>query len=131
MKMKGEKPEVKITYSPYKEIVIFELRGYPLQDLIRVHGEQALKGLPVPPLLWAEGVVFWRQGIPPTESTLKEMREKGRIYWMDVRYALMPKYSREIASEDGRIRISVVDVSASPPLRAAAKWIKAYAMSRA
>lgn len=114
---------VKITYKPLEEIVILDYMEYPLDTLVSLHGLPMLAGGMVPPLLWAEGILFIYQGMDQTDSVLDEMREKGRAYWISVLFARMPKYAPTVTSNDRKITVNVVDVSSNLVLRTAAKWL--------
>jgi hypothetical protein len=117
---------VKVTYKPFEEIVILDYMQYPLDTLVSLHGLPLLAGGAVPPLNWAEGIVFMHESMPLVESALKEMREDRRVYWMTVMFAEMPEYKPTITTRDGRMTVNVVDVTSNPPFREAAKWLRKH-----
>jgi hypothetical protein len=122
--------EIKVTYKPYEEIIILEYTEYPLDLFIELEATPARAGQFVPPLNWAEGVVFRHSGFPPQESVLEELR-KGRVYWLHVAFALMPKYSSQAATKDGRVTLNVLDMSNNPTMRAATRWLRQQAKAKA
>jgi hypothetical protein len=76
-------------------------------------------------LKWAEGVVFSYSPISPQTELLIDEYVKGRIFWSDVVYAMMPEYKQSIRV--GSFDIPVIDVSPNPLLRETAKWMKKQA----
>ncbi|MCJ7767289.1 hypothetical protein MUP79_02725, partial [Candidatus Bathyarchaeota archaeon] len=71
--------------------------------------------------LWAEGVVFVRTAMPPTDDVVRDQL-KGVIHYSSVEYAKMPKHRKVIVSEG--ITIPVVDVSDTSTLRDVARALK-------
>jgi len=73
-------------------------------------------------LKWAEGVVFSYSPIAPSTDLLLNEYVKGKVYWSDVVYALMPEYKQTIRVST--LDIPVIDVSPNPLLSEVAKWMK-------
>jgi len=72
---------IKITYEPFKEVVIKEFTRYEeIEDLIFIFAQLRASGVPAA-LNWANGVVFVHSLIPPATDQLMEEFLKGRIYW--------------------------------------------------
>jgi len=115
---------VKIVHKPFKEVVILDYSRYPLDTLVSLHGLPMLAGNIVPPLNWAEGIVFIHEGMPHEESTLEEMREHGRIYLPNVAFAEMPKYQPTATTKDGRVTVNILDKTSHPVFKDVAKWLK-------
>ncbi len=115
---------VKISFKPFEEVVILEWTEYPLDVLISLHGLPALAGGIVPPLNWAEGIVFLQSAMEHADDVLKEMREEGIVYWTSVAFAKMERYTTNATSNDGRISVNIMNVTANPTLRAAARALK-------
>lgn len=108
-----------------KELVILECTHYPtLEALSRVVAVIVSSGESVI-LKWAEGVVFSYTAISPQTELLIDEYVKGRVFWSDVVYALMPEYKQSIRV--GSFDIPVIDVSPSPLLSEAARWMKKQA----
>ena len=125
----SDEKEVKVTYKPYEEIIILEYTEYPLDLFIELEGMPARAGELVLPLNWAEGVVFRHSAFPPKESVLEELR-KGRLYWAHVAFALMPKFSSQATTKDGRVTVNILDQTNNSIMRAAARWVKQQAKVR-
>ena len=111
-----------ITCRPPNELVILECTRYPsIEALSRIVAVIVGSGESVI-LKWAEGVVFSYSPITPQTELLVDEYVKGRIFWSDVVYALMPEYKQSIRV--GTFDIPVIDVSPNPLLSEAARWMK-------
>jgi len=111
-----------IVCRPPKQLIILECTRYPsveaLSKIVAViisTGESVI-------LKWTEGVVFSYTPIAPSTDLLLDEYVKGRVYWSDVVYALMPEYKQTIRV--GTLDIPVIDVSPNPLLSEAARWMK-------
>jgi len=108
-----------------RELVILECTRYPsVEALSRIVAVVMGSGESVI-LKWAEGVVFSYSPISPSTELLVDEYVKGRVFWSDVVYALMPDYKQSIRV--GTYDIPVIDVSPNPLLSEAAKWMKKQA----
>jgi len=114
-----------IVCRPPKQLIILECTRYPSVEalskvvaIIISSGESII-------LKWAEGVVFSYSPIAPSTDLLLDEYVKGRVYWSDVVYALMPEYKQTIRV--GTLDIPVIDVSPNPSLSEAARWMKKQA----
>ena len=108
-----------------KELVILECTHYPsVEALSRIVAVVMSSGESVI-LKWAEGVVFSYSSISPSTELLVDEYVKGRVFWSDVVYTLMPEYKQSIRV--GTYDIPVIDVSPNPLLSEAAKWMKKQA----
>jgi hypothetical protein len=108
-----------------KELVILECTHYPtLEALSRIVAVIVSSGESVI-LKWAEGVVFSYSPITPQTELLVDEYVKGRIFWSDVVYTLMPEYKQSIRV--GTFDIPIIDVSPNPLLSEAARWMKKQA----
>ncbi len=117
------KPEVAVTYSPFKQIIIMEKTffGSP-EDMARF--TSVIAGGKLAGLYWVEGVVFLYFPLPASTAVVaKELLEEGKVYWTFVGYALMPKYAPVIETKEKMI-VPVVDISSDPILRKVAQWLK-------
>jgi len=111
-----------IVCKPPKQLVILECTRYPsLEALARVVAVIVSSGESLI-LKWAEGVVFSYSPIAPSTELLLDEYVKGKVYWSDVVYALMPEYKQTIRVST--LDIPVIDVSPNPLLSEAAKWMK-------
>ena len=79
---------MKITFEPFKEIIIKEYTKFEkLQDLIYAFAQLRAVGQPVS-LNWAEGVVFIHSVMPPdTSELIVEDFLKGKLYYISVNFA--------------------------------------------
>ena len=113
---------VEIVCRPPKEVIFLECAKYPsLEALSATIGTIIMTGQPIV-LKWAEGIVFFYSPLPPTTDSLMEEFIKGKIYWTDVIYAVMPEYKSTIRL--GTLDIPVIDVTPNPTLREIATWMK-------
>ena len=117
------KPEVNVSYSPFKEIVVMEktLFNTP-EDIARF--TSVIAGGKLAGLYWVEGVVFLYFPLPAsTTAVARELLENRKVYWTFVGYALMPKYAQTIETKEKMI-VPVVDISSDPVLKRVAQWLK-------
>ena len=111
-----------IVCRPPKQLVILECTRYPaVEALSKVVAIVISTGESVI-LKWAEGVVFSYTPIAPSTDLLLDEYVKGKVYWSDVVYALMPEYKQTIRV--GTLDVPVIDVSPNPLLSEVAKWMK-------
>ena len=117
------KPEVNVTYSPFKEIVIMEKTFFNSpEELARF--TSVIAGGKLAGLYWVEGVVFLYFPLPAsTAAVAKALLENGKVYWTFLGYSLMPKYAQTIETKEKMI-VPVVDISSDPILRSVAHWLK-------
>jgi hypothetical protein len=117
------KPEVSITYSPFKEIVIMEKNFFNTPDEI-ARFTSVIAGGKLAGLYWVEGVVFLYFPLPASTAVVaKELLENGKVFWSFVGYALMPKYAPIIETKEKMI-VPVVDITSDPVLKKVAQWLK-------
>jgi hypothetical protein len=117
------KPEVNVSYSPFKEIVIMEKTFFNTpEDIARF--TSVIAGGKLAGLYWVEGVVFLYFPLPASTTVVaRELLENRKIYWTFVGYAFMPKYAQTIETKE-KIIVPVVDISSDPVLRQVAQWLK-------
>ena len=117
------KPEVAVSYCPFKQIVIMEKTFFNTpEDIARF--TSVIAGGKLAGLYWVEGVVFLYFPLPAsTTAVAKELLENGKVYWTFVGYALMPKYAPIIETKEKMI-VPVVDISSDPILKKVAEWLK-------
>lgn len=116
-------PEVTVTYSPFKEIVIMEKTYFNSpEDIARF--TSVIAGGKLAGLYWVEGVVFLYFPLPAsTTAVAKALLENNKVYWTFVGYAPMPKYQQTIETKEKMI-VPVVDISNDPILKKVAQWLK-------
>ena len=119
---------VKITHAPWKEVIIHEVIELPFDEFINKHSVGVPTGGMAHPLLWAEGVVFNRAAAPPSPEMIKENLE-GKVHLMGVEWAPMPEYRSIVEIHETKVRIPIVNVTATEILREVAKWLKQSAKS--
>jgi hypothetical protein len=116
-------PEVSITYSPFKEVVIMEKTFFNSPDEI-ARFASVIAGGKLAGLYWVEGVVFLYFPLPAsTAAVAKALLENGKVYWTFLGYALMPKYAPTIETKEKMI-VPVVDITSDPVLKKVAQWLK-------
>jgi len=124
---------VKITYTPYKEIVIHEIIEQESQVLFEDMVRQALSS-PVnaePTVNWSDGVAFVVAPIPPTEDIVKESLG-GRLHYASVMFAKIPFQSQvpvKIGTQNCSAHLRRVD--SNPHLAAVARFLKEFKRDRA
>jgi len=117
---------VRVVYAPWEEIVIHEAIKHSLDDLGNMQTLGVQPGALSRNLLWAEGVVFIHEDMPPTAGVVREQLQ-GRIHWSSVRFAPMPKHRDVIVIKETNVKVPMIDVNNNPILRTAASWIKEHA----
>lgn len=114
---------VKVTYSPFKEVVIKEyVRFDKLDDLIFIFAQFRGSGMPVS-LNWANGIVFsFVQLDPAASEELIEEYLQGKVYWVTVIFALMPHYKPLV--EIQKTPVPVINMNYNAIYREVADWLK-------
>ena len=119
---------VRVTYAPYREIVIHEVIEQESQVLFEDMVRQALAS-PVhaePTVNWVDGVAFVVAPMPPTEDIVKESLE-GKLHYASVMFARIPFQSQvpvKIGNQTYSTRIRKAD--SNPHLAAVARFLKAF-----
>ena len=117
------KPEVNVSYLPFKEIVIMEKTFFSTPEEI-ARFTSVIAGGKLAGLYWVDGVVFLYFPLPAsTTAVARELLENRKVYWTFVGYAFMPKYMQTIETKEKMI-VPVVDISSDPVLRQVAQWLK-------
>jgi len=111
-----------IVCRPPKQLIILECTRYPSIEALSKTVAVIISAGETLFLKWAEGVVFSYTPIAPSTDLLLDEYVKGKVYWSDVVYALMPEYKQTIRV--GTLDIPVIDVSPNPLLSEVAKWMK-------
>ena len=120
------KKMVKVTFKPLKEIIIHEAIKHDLKNLIKTRVLGLRRETVALPLIWTEGVVISRSGLPLSDDVVKDQLE-GIIHFGSVAWALMPKYKESLKSEG--VTIPVINVTGNPSLTAVAKSLKSQKKS--
>ena len=114
---------VKITYEPFKEVVIKEYTRFEkIEDLIYIFAQLRASGAPVS-LSWANGIVFVYGVLPPDTDQIMDEFLKGRVYWVDVAFAAMPEYKPVLETKE-KIQVPIVNLSSNPIIRQVTEWLK-------
>jgi hypothetical protein len=119
---------VKVTFSPYKELVIHEVI---LQDGLALYEDMVRQALATPAhaeptVHWAEGIAFVVSLVPPTEDVVKEMLE-GRLHYAAAMYTKTPYQARvavKIGNQDYSVRMRPAENN--PTLMAIARFLKDF-----
>ncbi len=121
--MSTSESNVKITYEPFREIVIMEQTRFRSPDEM-ARFTSVIAGGKLAGLYWAEGVVFLYFPLPPSNAAVAKMLiESGKVFWTFVGYALMPKYESTIETREKMI-VPVIDITTNSLLRRVARWLK-------
>src|SRR5208337_3900771 len=109
------KPEVSISYQPFKEIAVMEKTFFNTpEDLARF--TSVIAGGKLAGLYWVDGAVFLYFPLPAsTAAVAKTLLESGKVYWTFLGYSMMPKYAQTIETKEKMI-VPVVDISNDPIL---------------
>ncbi|MCJ7632953.1 hypothetical protein MUP77_11255 [Candidatus Bathyarchaeota archaeon] len=131
---------VKVTFSPWEEVVIHEPIQYTYDELVYIQslGVQAGSLAPAPsltyqpaapqpsaliPLYWAEGVIFTHVIMQPTEDVIREQL-RGIVHWVSIVWALMPSYQNIVVVKDTNVRIPIINASQSETFCNVARALK-------
>ena len=114
---------VEFIYEPFKTIVIHEIVQYDFQTFVYQHALGAQPGQLGGAMNWAEGIAFNHMAMHPTADIVKE-QIKGRIHWLQLAFAFMPKHQQFITIPEGNIRIPVINLSGNIIFKSMADWIK-------
>ena len=115
--------KIKITYEPFKEIVIKEYTRFQnIEDLIYIFAQMRSSGAPAA-LNWANGLVFVYLALPPDTDQLVEDFLKGRIYWTNVTFAAMPQYKPVVETRE-KIQVPIINASSNIIIRQVTEWLK-------
>jgi hypothetical protein len=119
---------VKITYKPFKELIIMDYTQYPNPEILATNLTFSIQSGQSVSILWSEGVAFIPAPIhPDTELIAKEYLE-GRIIWPAVVFSIMSTYKKSI--KVGALELPLIDVSSDPILQQAALWLKKRAKNK-
>jgi hypothetical protein len=114
---------IKITYEPFKEIVIKEYTRFEnIEDLIYIFAQLRAAGAPVA-LNWTNGIVFVYTAMPPDTEQLSEEFLKGKVYWANVSFAVLPQYKPVLETKE-KMQVPVINASSNTILRRVAEWLK-------
>lgn len=114
---------LKITYEPFKEIVIKEYVRYDkIEDLIYTLAQLRASGAPAA-LNWANGVVFVQASLTLDNDQLIEDFLNGKVYWAHVSFAVMPAYKSLVETKE-RLQVPVINVNSDPLMNQVTEWLK-------
>ncbi len=120
---------MKITFSPAEELVVHEILEVSKEDLIR----ERVTPQGNMPLYWCDGILFSFSSLPMTDDVIKDYL-KGKLHWLEVHFARMPKYVDVISFESEEYKatmgVRVIDTSPSLLHREFIKWLKTTAPKR-
>jgi len=119
---------IKVTYAPYKEMVVHEIIEQPSQVLFEDMVRQALAS-PVhaePSINWADGIAFVIAAMPPTEDIVKESLE-GRLHYASIMFTRIPFQNQipvNIGNQNYSVRLRKAENN--PHLAAVANYLKDF-----
>ena len=119
---------VKITYHPWKEIIIHEIIKSKPEDLFSDVVRRTLQagGAGITPTLdWAGGVSFVVSVFPSTEEVTRESLN-GVLHYASVQFAIVPEYKPEVRlTHDGVTRsIKLLKLDENPLFLELASFLK-------
>jgi len=110
-----------VSFKPWEEVIIHEVIEHKIQDFVRLRVTGLRQGAYAEPLMWAEGVAFSRTVMPPTQDVIREQIE-GKIHFLAIEWAIMPRYKSVVRS--GGVTIPIINVMQNLTLREVAKELK-------
>ena len=113
---------VDFVFEPWKMIVIHEILRYDIQVLVNLHCLGIQAGQLGRPINWVNGIAFMQQTMPLRDEAIKEQIQ-GRVHWLRLRFAFMPKYQKAFVIKEGNITVPVIDVSESVIFREMSEWL--------
>lgn len=113
---------VEVKYEPFKELIIKDYTYEPSPEKLAALMAGAIASGAQAYLQWAEGIVYIPTSAPP--DTQYEELLQGKVVWLGVTFAPMPKFASVIRSTG--IDVPVIDASRSELGIAAARWMKAH-----
>ena len=119
-----------IEIKPWSKLTVHEVLQTDFNQLVRSQvllGQAA--GGQIPPLNWANGIIFRSSVFPPTESVVKEML-LGNLHWSAVEFALCPEYKPAIQVEDLRATVPVTNASHNKIFVSMAERLKTLAQGK-
>jgi hypothetical protein len=121
--LENKDEKIKITYEPFKEIIIKEYTKFEkIEDLIYIFAQLRASGAHVS-LNWANGLVFVSTVLPPENDLLVKDFLEGKIYWASVTFAAMPEY-KPIFETKEKIQVPVLNASSNVMIRQVTEWLK-------
>jgi hypothetical protein len=112
---------VEFVFDGWKKVVVHEINKFDLNSLLKIHAVGSLPGGIGRPLLWANGVVFEHNNMPPTTDVIKKQME-GIVHWSSLQFSFMPKYRDSIMVD--KITVHVANVNANRLFFEMADWLK-------
>lgn len=120
---KNNDERIKITYEPFKEVVIKEYTRFEkIEDLIYILAQLRAAGAPVA-LNWTDGIVFLYSPLPLDDDQLIGDFLNGKIYWATVSFAAMPEYKQVVETKE-KIQVPVINASSNFIFRQVTEWLK-------
>jgi hypothetical protein len=112
---------VEFVLDKWKKVVIHEINKFDLDSLFKLHALGSPRGGIGRPLLWANGVVFDHNNMPPTTDIVKGQME-GTIHWSSLQFGFMPKYKDSIVVDS--VTVHIGNVGANKLFFEMADWLK-------
>ena len=114
----------KITYQPAQELVV--------HDILALQKEEMMRANVTPngnlPLYWCDGVLYGFSSPPINDEVIGEML-KGRLHWMEVRYAKMEDYKQTLSLNEEEYKATmtfrIIRTDKFAVHKEFVKWLKA------
>lgn len=112
---------VEFVEEEWKRVVVHEITKFDLDTLAGLHALGVPPGGIGRPLLWANGVVFEHNVMPPTADVIRDQL-KGTVHWAYLQFAFMPEYKKTVIVN--KVSIHIADVNSNKLFYEMAEWLK-------
>jgi len=118
----------KITYQPWKELVIHEIIEDKPEEVFAAVIQAVLSsgsaGI-IPELIWVDGVILSNSPFPDTPKIIED-KLKGILHYSAVQFALYPNYKEEVIVEThgSSYHIKLKKLEINPIFTQLAKFLK-------
>ena len=102
---------VDVEFHPITKIIVHEAIKYSFDEFVRMKAQVAPNGVPPPPVLWSNGMVFVHSAVQPTPELINERVRDGTVHWEFIEFAEMENYQNPIMHPDTQTQLKVVDNS--------------------
>jgi hypothetical protein len=112
---------VEFILEEWKKVVIHEVSKFSFDALVDLHALGIPPGGMGRPLLWANGIVFEHNVMPPTSEIIGDQL-KGIVQWSSLQFSFMEKYERLVIKDN--VTVHIADVSSNKVFCEMSKWLK-------
>jgi hypothetical protein len=112
---------VEFIQQEWKKVVIHETIKFDFNALVGLHALGIPPGGIGRPLLWANGVIFEHNVMPPTRDVIRDQLS-GTVHWSSLQFAFMREYKKSITVDN--ILIHIGNVNSNNLFYEMAEWLK-------